>query len=138
LYRACAIDIKYSCKDIPFGESRHLSCLLEELQESPTRLKSECREALQHRMALWQSVKAHPESVREVVEGVSQSSSRTYLLAVIFISVIFITGLFCSRVMKRVSRLAKVARGEEMIQHILPVSKSSTSAAQTQCIVTAD
>jgi len=117
LYKACSIDLLHVCKDVSRGEGRQMSCLVETLNENPTKLKPDCRKALGDRVKLWDRAMqaAPPESLSEMANQVSISPARNYLMTVfvVIIGVIFIGGLFCGRVTKRVASFSDDWRYEK-------------------------
>lgn len=103
---ACGMALKFHCGDIPPGEGRKMSCLIALLEDNPKQLRPNCFNVLKKRKALWEySVNvAPPESLQELGTSVLQSRSKTYLLGVLMtiIGVIFLVGISCGRVTKRV------------------------------------
>ncbi|GFR07100.1 golgi apparatus protein 1 [Trichonephila clavata] len=108
LYRICVTDIKHFCSDIPAGHGRQLSCLLTILEgDTPTAsLSEECRTMLAKRVEMFEYAAqvAPAETVEELIRQVANSPSRNYFIVVILgcLTGIFIGGLFCGRVTKRV------------------------------------
>ncbi|PRD28569.1 UNVERIFIED_CONTAM: Glg1 [Trichonephila clavipes] len=108
LYRICVTDIKHFCNDIPAGHGRQLSCLLTILEgDTPTAsLSEECRTMLAKRVEMFEYAAqvAPAETVEELIRQVANSPSRNYFIVVILgcLTGIFIGGLFCGRVTKRV------------------------------------
>ncbi|XP_033124671.1 Golgi apparatus protein 1-like [Anneissia japonica] len=106
LHKACALDIKHYCVDIPQGEGRHMSCLLEALEDKTVRLRQECRRMLMERKEMWEyaAENAPPETVQELVMSIHSSPSRNYFFSVfiIFFGCLFMFGMFCGRVTKHV------------------------------------
>ena len=47
LYRACALDLKHYCFDVPQGEGKQMSCLLAALDDKKVQLRKDCRKMLQ-------------------------------------------------------------------------------------------
>ncbi|GIY71110.1 golgi apparatus protein 1 [Caerostris extrusa] len=108
LYRICITDIKHFCSDIPAGHGRQLSCLLTVLEgDTPTAaLSEECKTMLSKRVEMFEYAAqvAPAETVEELIRQVANSPSRNYFIVVILgcLTGIFIGGLFCGRVTKRV------------------------------------
>ncbi|XP_055943166.1 Golgi apparatus protein 1-like isoform X2 [Argiope bruennichi] len=108
LYRICVTDIKHFCSDIPAGHGRQLSCLLTILEgDTPSAsLSEECRTMLSKRVEMFEYAAqvAPAETVEELIRQVANSPSRNYFIVVILgcLTGIFIGGLFCGRVTKRV------------------------------------
>ncbi|XP_052060526.1 Golgi apparatus protein 1-like isoform X2 [Mytilus californianus] len=112
LHTACQKDLHKFCTDVEAGEGRKMTCLLQEYEDHPNRLDKRCHEQLKRRKDLWEmSVQVAPvESVNELVAQISSSPAKTYLLGVIcsIIGVIFLIGITCGRVTKRVSKENKM------------------------------
>ncbi|XP_074644298.1 Golgi apparatus protein 1-like isoform X2 [Tubulanus polymorphus] len=106
LFKACSLDVQHLCHDVLPGEGRQMSCLLSTLEEQPQALDHTCKKMLQERVDMWEYAAklAPPETLKDVAIQLNQSPSRQYFIAVIFavIGFIFIGGLFCGRVTKRV------------------------------------
>ncbi|XP_071959006.1 Golgi apparatus protein 1-like isoform X2 [Antedon mediterranea] len=106
LHKSCALDIKHYCVDIPQGEGRHMSCLLEALEDNTVRLRQECRRMLLERKEMWEyaAENAPPETVQELMMSIHSSPSRNYFFSVfiIFFGCLFMFGMFCGRVTKHV------------------------------------
>ncbi|VDI80723.1 golgi apparatus protein 1 [Mytilus galloprovincialis] len=112
LHTACQKDLQKFCTDIESGEGRKMTCLLQEYEDHPNRLDKRCHEQLKRRKDLWElSVQVAPvESVNELVSQITSSPAKTYLLGVIcsIIGVIFLIGITCGRVTKRVTKENKM------------------------------
>ncbi|XP_076110443.1 Golgi apparatus protein 1-like isoform X3 [Mytilus galloprovincialis] len=112
LHTACQKDLHKFCTDVESGEGRKMTCLLQEYEDHPNRLDKRCHEQLKRRKDLWEmSVQVAPvESVNELVSQITSSPAKTYLLGVIcsIIGVIFLIGITCGRVTKRVSKENKM------------------------------
>ncbi|CAH1779434.1 unnamed protein product [Owenia fusiformis] len=106
LYKACSLDIKHFCYNVPQGEGRQMSCLLAALEDKGVRLKPECNKMLEERVQMWEYAAkvAPPETMGELMDQISSSPAKNYFLGIIFaiIGFLFIAGLFCGRVTKRV------------------------------------
>lgn len=112
LYEACVGDIRRYCRDIRPGEGRVTKCLIDASHSSNVQLDDACRGKLEERQQLWRQVlkdKA-PEDLSDLASMVQDSPSKHYFLtmiAVVFV-VIFVGGLCCGRVTKRVARELKI------------------------------
>uniref|UniRef100_A0A2C9KNN1 Uncharacterized protein n=1 Tax=Biomphalaria glabrata TaxID=6526 RepID=A0A2C9KNN1_BIOGL len=99
-------DLIHLCKTVAQGQGRQMSCLLAYLESEENLLSRNCREMLKRRKDLWEyAAKVAPaESFGELYEQISQSPSRNYFFAILFtvVGIIFIVGLSCGRVTKRV------------------------------------
>lgn len=107
LFRACALDIHRFCADIPAGQGKQMKCLLSMAESnSAHNLQDECRSMLNKRMEMYNYAAkvVPPESFQEIVNQVALSSARNYFVVVglAVIGSIFIGGLFCGRITKRV------------------------------------
>ncbi|XP_013408738.1 Golgi apparatus protein 1 isoform X2 [Lingula anatina] len=111
LHQACSADLRHYCDGIEPGEGRLMSCLLTALDDRTIRLTKHCRILLQQRVDLWEYAAkiAPPETAADLWDQVMGSPSRNHFLLIIFavISVMFIGGLCCGRVTKRVTAQAK-------------------------------
>ncbi|GFO47337.1 Golgi apparatus protein 1 [Plakobranchus ocellatus] len=106
LHTTCQKDILTLCKSISQGQGRQMACLLSYLETDPDAMTLACREMIKRRKDLWEyAAEVAPlESFSEVFDQITISPARNYFLAVIFtaIGLIFIFGLTCGRVTKRV------------------------------------
>ncbi|XP_064639932.1 Golgi apparatus protein 1-like isoform X2 [Lineus longissimus] len=106
LNQACALDLKHYCFNVPPGEGRQMSCLLAALEDKTIRLDPGCNQMLRDRVEMWEYAAkvAPPETVQELVAQITTSPAKNYFIGIIFavIGTIFIGGLFCGRVTKRV------------------------------------
>ncbi|KAK6983293.1 glycogenin glucosyltransferase glg1 [Biomphalaria glabrata] len=106
LQATCQKDLIHLCKTVAQGQGRQMSCLLAYLESEENLLSRNCREMLKRRKDLWEyAAKVAPaESFGELYEQISQSPSRNYFFAILFtvVGIIFIVGLSCGRVTKRV------------------------------------
>ncbi|XP_015923497.1 Golgi apparatus protein 1 [Parasteatoda tepidariorum] len=114
LYRVCITDIKHFCSEIPAGHGRQLSCLLTILEGDPpsaAALSEECKTMLSKRVQMFEYAAqvAPAESVGDLIRQVAISPSRNYIIVVILgcLTGIFVGGLFCGRVTKRVTAMEK-------------------------------
>uniref|UniRef100_A0A4W5RC73 Golgi apparatus protein 1 n=1 Tax=Hucho hucho TaxID=62062 RepID=A0A4W5RC73_9TELE len=111
LHTACALDIKHHCAAIPPGRGRQMSCLMEALQDKRVRLQPECKKRLQDRIDMWSyAAKVAPaEGFSDLAMQVMTSPSKNYILAMICLGVcvLFLFGLLCGRVTKRVMQEQK-------------------------------
>ncbi|XP_059141674.1 Golgi apparatus protein 1-like [Physella acuta] len=106
LHSTCLKDLIKHCHIVKQGQGRQMSCLLALLESDPDSLSRSCHEMLKRRKDLWEYAAqvAPPESFQEIVDQMTASPSRNYFFAILFtvIGVIFIVGLTCGRVTKRV------------------------------------
>ncbi|XP_041917694.1 Golgi apparatus protein 1b isoform X1 [Alosa sapidissima] len=111
LHTACALDLKHQCAAIPPGKGRQMSCLLEALDDKRVRLQPECKKRLQDRIDMWTfAAKVAPaEGFSDLARQVLLSPSKNYILFVIALAVcvLFLIGLLCGRITKRVTRELK-------------------------------
>uniref|UniRef100_A0A8C7UIB0 Golgi apparatus protein 1 n=1 Tax=Oncorhynchus mykiss TaxID=8022 RepID=A0A8C7UIB0_ONCMY len=111
LHTACALDLKHQCAAVTPGRGRQMSCLLESLQDKRVRLQPECKKRLQDRMDMWSyAAKVAPaEGFSDLAMQVMTSPSKNYILFIISLGVIvlFLVGLLCGRITKRVTRELK-------------------------------
>uniref|UniRef100_A0A667ZTR0 Golgi apparatus protein 1 n=1 Tax=Myripristis murdjan TaxID=586833 RepID=A0A667ZTR0_9TELE len=111
LHTACALDLKHHCAAIPPGRGRQMSCLIEALQDKRIRLQPECKKRLQDRIEMWSyAAKVAPaEGFLDLVLQVMASPSKNYMILVLALSVcmLFLVGLLCGRITKRVTRELK-------------------------------
>lgn len=113
LYEACVTDIRRYCRDIRPGGGRLTKCLIGASHSSNVQLEDACRGKLEERQQLWKQVlkeQQAPEDLSDLASLVQDSPSKHYfltLIAMVFI-VIFVGGLCCGRVTKRVARELKV------------------------------
>ncbi|XP_023840864.1 Golgi apparatus protein 1 isoform X1 [Salvelinus sp. IW2-2015] len=111
LHTACALDIKHHCAAIPPGRGRQMSCLMEALQDKRVRLQPECKKRLQDRIDMWSyAAKVAPaEGFSDLAMQVMTSPSKNYILAMIGLGVcvLFLFGLLCGRITKRVMQEQK-------------------------------
>ncbi|XP_077982397.1 Golgi apparatus protein 1-like [Glandiceps talaboti] len=106
LYKTCALDIKHFCVNIPPGEGRQMSCLLEVLEDKTVRLSVDCKRVLTERVEMWEYAAkiAPPETLADLYQQIQNSPSKNYYLIVLFgvIGVLFLFGMVCGRASKRV------------------------------------
>ncbi|XP_061594181.1 Golgi apparatus protein 1-like isoform X1 [Cololabis saira] len=111
LHTACALDLKHHCAAITPGRGRQMSCLMEALQDKRVRLQPECKKRLQDRIEMWSyAAKVAPaEGFSDLAVQVMTSPSKNYILLMIALSVcvLFLVGLLCGRITKRVTRELK-------------------------------
>ncbi|XP_037103049.1 Golgi apparatus protein 1-like isoform X1 [Syngnathus acus] len=111
LHTACALDLKHHCAAITPGRGRQMSCLMEALQDKRVRLQPECKKRLQDRIDMWSyAAKVAPaEGLSDLAVQVMTSPSKNYILLMIALSlcVLFLLGLLCGRITKRVTRELK-------------------------------
>uniref|UniRef100_A0A667Z3W1 Golgi apparatus protein 1 n=1 Tax=Myripristis murdjan TaxID=586833 RepID=A0A667Z3W1_9TELE len=91
--------------------SSEMSCLMEALQDKRVRLQPECKKRLQDRIDMWSyAAKIAPaEGFSDLAMQVMTSPSKNYILAVIGLGValLFLMGLLCGRITKRVTQELK-------------------------------
>ncbi|CAG12492.1 unnamed protein product, partial [Tetraodon nigroviridis] len=101
LHTACALDLKHHCAAITPGRGRR--------QEGS--LQPECKKRLQDRIDMWEyAAKVAPaEGFSDLAVQVMTSPSKNYILLVMALSVcvLFLVGLLCGRLTKRVTRELK-------------------------------
>uniref|UniRef100_A0A672PJR9 Golgi apparatus protein 1 n=2 Tax=Sinocyclocheilus grahami TaxID=75366 RepID=A0A672PJR9_SINGR len=111
LHTACALDLKHHCAAINPGRGRQMSCLMESLQDKQVRLQPECKRRLQDRIDMWSyAAKVAPaEGFSDLAVQVMTSPSKNYILLIIAlaVSLLFLVGLLCGRITKRVTRELK-------------------------------
>jgi len=106
LNSACQKDLITLCGTEPQGMGRKMSCLLANLEHNPKEMSTNCLGMLKRRKELWEYAAqvAPAESFQELYEEISASPHKNYFMAVFFtvVGVIFIVGLTCGRVTKKV------------------------------------
>ncbi|KAK1784982.1 hypothetical protein P4O66_018414, partial [Electrophorus voltai] len=111
LHTACALDLKHHCAAVTPGRGRQMSCLMEALQDKRVRLQPECKKRLQDRIDMWSyAAKVAPaEGFSDLAVQVMTSPSKNYILLMIALAVcvLFLVGLLCGRITKRVTRELK-------------------------------
>uniref|UniRef100_A0A8B9KKJ7 Golgi apparatus protein 1 n=1 Tax=Astyanax mexicanus TaxID=7994 RepID=A0A8B9KKJ7_ASTMX len=111
LHTACALDLKHHCAAITPGRGRQMSCLMEALQDKRVRLQPECKKRLQDRIDMWSyAAKVAPaEGFSDLAVQVMTSPSKNYILFMIVLAIctLFLVGLLCGRITKRVTRELK-------------------------------
>uniref|UniRef100_A0A4W4GDL1 Golgi apparatus protein 1 n=1 Tax=Electrophorus electricus TaxID=8005 RepID=A0A4W4GDL1_ELEEL len=111
LHTACALDLKHHCAAVTPGRGRQMSCLMEALQDKRVRLQPECKKRLQDRIDMWSyAAKVAPaEGFSDLAVQVMTSPSKNYILLMIALAVcvLFLVGLLCGRIIKRVTRELK-------------------------------
>jgi len=108
LYKACAVDISKFCRDIPHGSGQQLKCLSNVIRDPKLRLDTKCDDMLRTRLEMFDmALKAVPiNGIQDLWIHVSNSPHKNYFLLIVFtfFSMIFIVGLCCGRVTKRLRR----------------------------------
>lgn len=108
LHTGCQKDLIRFCGDVEPGEGKQMACLLIEFEDHPKRLNIECYKLLKQRKELWElSAQVAPvEGLSQLYDQISVSPSKSYILGVIcaVIGIIFLVGITCGRVTKRVSK----------------------------------
>lgn len=111
LYRACVVDITKFCRDVPEGNGQQLKCLANVVKDAQLKLEPKCEDLLKSRMEMFDmALKVVPiDGIQDLLTQVSLSPHKNYfiLLVLMFFSLIFIVGLLCGRVTKRVRRELK-------------------------------
>ncbi|ELT94856.1 hypothetical protein CAPTEDRAFT_177499 [Capitella teleta] len=111
LHKACSLDIKHYCHEVHRGAGRQMSCLIAALENDKVRLQKPCRDMLSNRVKMWEyAVKvAPPDDMSDLFVQITSSPVRHHFFAAFLsvIGVIFIFGLCCGRVTKRVKREMK-------------------------------
>ncbi|XP_076470547.1 Golgi apparatus protein 1-like isoform X2 [Babylonia areolata] len=106
LHTACQQDLITLCRSVSAGQGRQMSCLLSFLDEDPRAMTTHCREMLRKRKEMWEYAAqvAPPESFGEIYDSIASSPSKNYFMVVLFtvVAIIFIVGISCGRVTKRV------------------------------------
>jgi len=112
LNRACALDVSKFCRDVPHGSGQQLKCLSNIMQEnSKFKLENKCDQMLRQRLQMFDmALKVVPiNGVQDLWVHMSNSPHKNYFLLIIFLffATIFIIGLCCGRVTKKVHRELK-------------------------------
>uniref|UniRef100_UPI00398F775A Golgi apparatus protein 1 isoform X2 n=1 Tax=Pristiophorus japonicus TaxID=55135 RepID=UPI00398F775A len=111
LHAACGLDIKHQCASILPGKGRQMSCLLEALEDKTVRLQPDCKKRLQDRLEMWSyAAKVAPaEGFADLAYQVMTSPSKNYLMGLLALGVcvLFLLGMTCGRITKRVTRELK-------------------------------
>lgn len=104
LYKSCNKDMAQHCSSVAEGNGRQLDCLIKIVQEAPHMLTKHCEETLKERIEMYKIIpEPKVESLSQLYGQVSHSPSKKYFIvvALTFIGMIFITGMFCGRAMRR-------------------------------------
>ncbi|KAG2470193.1 GSLG1 protein, partial [Polypterus senegalus] len=111
LHTACALDLKHQCAAILPGKGRQMSCLMEALEDKRVRLQPECKKRLQDRIEMWSYAArvAPAEGFADLAMQVVMSPSKNYILSMMALCVcmLFLVGILCGRITKRVTRELK-------------------------------
>ncbi len=113
LYKACLNELNTVCGHVQLGNGRQMSCLLwaKDDKEARKGMSYTCRTQVQMRVEMWEKAArlASPDNLHDLALQVTTSDSRNFFLAFFACSVlaIFIFGLCCGRVTKRVHVDAK-------------------------------
>jgi len=113
LHEACGHDIQDSiCRSVTAGSGRVMSCLLS-LYDAGTIKSKKCIDKVKNRKELWEHAAkmmrdqnlSPPETLKQVWEDMSTSSSRWYFFSVILgvLAVILVLGVLCGRASKRLA-----------------------------------
>jgi len=111
LFKACSVDLKQHCGEIVRGEGRQMKCLVFIFNDKKIPLDDKCNKTLSQRMQLWKIASGADGdmSFQQMASNIVTSPSRNYFIGVILvcIGIIFIGGLFCGRITKRIRREIK-------------------------------
>ncbi|XP_059848581.1 Golgi apparatus protein 1 isoform X1 [Hypanus sabinus] len=111
LHAACGLDIRHHCASILPGRGRQMSCLLDALEDKTVRLQPDCKKRLQDRQEMWSyAAKVAPaEGFVDLAHQVMTSPSKNYLMGFLALGVcvLFLLGMTCGRITKRVTRELK-------------------------------
>ncbi|KAK0393485.1 hypothetical protein QR680_000235 [Steinernema hermaphroditum] len=108
LHEACANDLVKYCRDVPPGQSRQITCLMDVMEVNRLKMEDNCKNKLTERRQLWKV--AHdkfqvqlPESWSEVYSVIANHPQRNSLLTYIglVILVLFVLGCCFGRCTKR-------------------------------------
>ncbi|TMS33552.1 hypothetical protein L596_001281 [Steinernema carpocapsae] len=108
LQDACSLDLKRYCSDVPAGQSRQITCLMDVLEVNRVKMEENCKSKLIDRKRLWNY--AHekfsmqlPESWQEMYSIIANHPQRTSLLTYIglVILALFVLGCCLGRCTKR-------------------------------------
>jgi Golgi apparatus protein 1 len=114
LHEACSSDMARFCSDVPAGQSRIIACLFTHLSDpaqadafTPT-----CRGRLEERQRLWKIIFKNsklPMDIAGLAQVLQASPARNSFLSLLLLVVVvlFVLGLCCGRVTKRVRRELK-------------------------------
>uniref|UniRef100_A0A8C0WBN3 Golgi apparatus protein 1 n=1 Tax=Castor canadensis TaxID=51338 RepID=A0A8C0WBN3_CASCN len=104
----CSDEVGCRCKA---GYGQKMSCLMEALEDKRVRLQPECKKRLNDRIEMWSyAAKVAPaDGFSDLAMQVMTSPSKNYILSVISgsICILFLIGLMCGRITKRVTRELK-------------------------------
>ncbi|WAR13033.1 GSLG1-like protein [Mya arenaria] len=108
---ACTPALTRWCREYESGQGMKMSCLLQVLEDYPDKMDLKCRNLLEKRRTLWEFAAqiAPIETIEDLHGQIMQSPARNYIYGVLMtiIGVIFIVGITCGRVTKRVSAAQK-------------------------------
>ncbi|KAJ7370351.1 glycogenin glucosyltransferase glg1 [Desmophyllum pertusum] len=111
LFKACAVDVKRHCSEIPFGRGKVMKCLLEAHDANPARFDRECLLHLASRMKMWEVAAKFvpPETLGDLALSISSSPSKNYFFVIFAtcLALIFVGGLVFGRLSKRIKREVK-------------------------------
>ncbi|CAD5216477.1 unnamed protein product [Bursaphelenchus xylophilus] len=108
LHEACSVDIQRICREVPPGQGRIITCLIDALDVPQTPMSSGCRTKLVERKKLWNM--AHddykmelPETWAEAYSVIANHPQRTSILTVtgVVLLVLLLIGCCCGRLTKR-------------------------------------
>ncbi|BES89484.1 Golgi apparatus protein [Nesidiocoris tenuis] len=104
LNSACADDINDHCTHVDYGAGRKLDCLIDTYQKKTGKLKWQCEKLLKERIEMY---KIQPlrriDNLSELYGSVNSSPAKKYfvVVALTFVGMIFMTGMFCGRTFRR-------------------------------------
>uniref|UniRef100_A0A146KTA9 Golgi apparatus protein 1 n=1 Tax=Lygus hesperus TaxID=30085 RepID=A0A146KTA9_LYGHE len=104
LYSACSLDIETLCTHIAIGAGRKLDCLIKTYEKERARLQYKCQTLLKERIEMYKlQPQRRVENLSELYGTVSHSPAKKYFMvvALTFIGMIFMTGMFCGRALRR-------------------------------------
>ncbi|WAR12979.1 GSLG1-like protein [Mya arenaria] len=108
---ACTPTLTRWCREYESGQGMKMSCLLQVLEDYPDKMDLKCRNLLEKRRTLWEFAAqiAPIETIEDLHGQIMQSPARNYIYGVLMtiIGVIFIVGITCGRVTKRVTAAQK-------------------------------
>uniref|UniRef100_A0AC34Q7S5 Golgi apparatus protein 1 n=1 Tax=Panagrolaimus sp. JU765 TaxID=591449 RepID=A0AC34Q7S5_9BILA len=108
LFEACSVDVRRICNDVPPGQSRVISCLMDALEVPRVQMSDQCKTKLSERKKLWNV--AHekykmefPKTLSGIYNLVAEHPERDSILAWFggLILIILIVGCCCGRCTKR-------------------------------------
>ncbi|KAI6216457.1 hypothetical protein M3Y99_01820900 [Aphelenchoides fujianensis] len=98
LHEACSVDINRLCRDVPAGQSRIITCLLEASTAPNAQMSASCRTKLEERRKLWDI--AHEEFKMDFPETWAEMCTTILTYLGMFLLVILFIGCCCGRLSK--------------------------------------